>query len=467
MLNVQISQQLAPPDDPFVDDLLDYALSDEVITALPNIELRGNNLAIQTNTDPEIVLTGAAGTGKTLAILLKIHYLAWKYPGVRILIARKVRKDLVQSVLVTFERDILGENNPICAGVRREYRQSYRYPNGSEIVLAGMDRPGSVLSAEYDFIFLSETVQFSLNDWEMFSQRLSRHPKAPYSQLMGDTNPDRPDHWILQRTEAKLLTKLDSYHKDNPALWDDHAKAWTAVGEAYVLGRLARLTGIRKLRYLENKWVIAEGAIYDEWRSTSDERGISNVIDVMPEGWETWRKIRSIDFGFTKPFVCQWWAIDPDGRMYLYREIYRTEVLVEDHALEIKRLSAGETIEYTVADHDAEGCATLKKRGISTRKADKSVSVGIQNVQSRVRPAGDGKPRLFILRSAREEQDPRLLEDKKPTSTLEEIPGYIWANNAKKESPLKVDDHGCDALRYAVQAVEKREAADWFEPEIV
>lgn len=269
MLNVQTSQLAPPQDDSFVDDLLDYALSDEVITALPGIELRGNNLAIQTNTDPEVILTGAAGTGKTLAILLKIHYLAWKYPGVRILIARKVRKDLVQSVLVTFERDILGEDNPICASVRREYRQSYRYPNGSEIVIAGMDRPGSVLSAEYDFIFLSEAVQFTLNDWEMWSQRLSRHPKMPYSQLMGDTNPDRPDHWILQRRDAGLITMLDSFHKDNPSLWDEHARAWTEIGENYVLGRLARLTGIRKLRYYENKWVIAEGAIYDDWNANT------------------------------------------------------------------------------------------------------------------------------------------------------------------------------------------------------
>lgn len=269
MLNVQTSQQVAQSDDLFVDDLLDYALSDEILTAIPNIELRGSNLAIQTNTDPEVILTGAAGTGKTLAWLLKIHTLAWKYPGVRILIARKVRKDLVQSVLVTFERDILGVDNPICAGVQRAYRQSYNYPNGSEIVLAGMDRPGSVLSAEYDFIFVSEAVQFSLNDWEMFSQRLSRHPKMPYSQLAGDTNPDRPDHWILQRAEAKLITLLDSFHKDNPSLWDEHAQAWTTVGENYVLGRLARLTGIRKLRYYENKWVIAEGAIYDEWSANT------------------------------------------------------------------------------------------------------------------------------------------------------------------------------------------------------
>ena len=33
--------------------------------------------------------TGAAGTGKTLAILHKINFLCWTYPGARVLIVRR------------------------------------------------------------------------------------------------------------------------------------------------------------------------------------------------------------------------------------------------------------------------------------------------------------------------------------------------------------------------------------------
>ncbi len=46
----------------------------------------------------------------------------------------------------------LATDNPICAGVQRESRHSYKYPNGSEVVVGGMDRPGKILSAEYDLI---------------------------------------------------------------------------------------------------------------------------------------------------------------------------------------------------------------------------------------------------------------------------------------------------------------------------
>lgn len=75
-----------------------------------------------------------------------------------------------------------------------------------------------------------------------------------------------------------------------------------------------------------------------------------------------------------------------------------------------------------------------------------------------MKDAGDGKPRIFLLASATHERDEDLAESGKPTSTMEEIPGYVWrVKNIKgrmtdTDEPLKSDDHGCDAMRYAVAA---------------
>ena len=74
----------------------------------------------------EYCLSGPAGTGKSRGILELLNRDAWGYRGSRQLIVRKVRADLAQSVLVTFERDVLGEDSPICGNVQREYRQVYR-----------------------------------------------------------------------------------------------------------------------------------------------------------------------------------------------------------------------------------------------------------------------------------------------------------------------------------------------------
>src|SRR5262245_31649383 len=79
---------------------------------------------------PELLLSGPAGTGKSRAILEKLHLCALKWPGMRGLIVRKTRASLSESGLVTFEEKVLPAHSGIKRASRR-YRQLYKYPNGS------------------------------------------------------------------------------------------------------------------------------------------------------------------------------------------------------------------------------------------------------------------------------------------------------------------------------------------------
>src|SRR5215469_13273235 len=90
--------------------------------------------------DEEILMEGPAGTGKTRAILEKMHFCAMKYPGFRGLIVRKTRESLTNSVLVTLEEKVIPKDSPILDGPQRRLRQTYHYPNGSEIDVGGMDK---------------------------------------------------------------------------------------------------------------------------------------------------------------------------------------------------------------------------------------------------------------------------------------------------------------------------------------
>jgi phage terminase large subunit len=241
---------------------------------------------------------------------------------------------------------------------------------------------------------------------------------------------------------------LESRHEDNPSLFDGQGNILEA-GQ----GRMAvldRLTGVRKERLRFGRWVNAEGAVYE-----FDEA--VHLIDpfAIPLNW---RRLRVVDFGYINPFVCQWWAVDHDGRMYLYREIYMTRRTVQAHVPKILELSGGAAIETTVADHDAEDRATLEGYGIMTEVAVKSISAGIQKVEERLKRAGDGKPRLFVFRDACVEMDGTLAEMRKPTCTAEEFAVYMWPKGSDgkplKEVPLDLDNHGMDAMRYAVMYVD-------------
>ena len=56
---------------------------------------------------------------------------------------------------------------------------------------------------------------------------------------------------------------------------------------------------------------------------------------------------------------------------------------------------------------------------------------------------------MFVMRDALVRRDEGLEAAHRPTCTLEEFPVYVWSDK-KEEAPVKVDDHGLDALRYVV-----------------
>ncbi len=160
------------------------------------------------------------------------------------------------------------------------------------------------------------------------------------------------------------------------------------------------------------------------------------------------------------------WAKDPDGRLYMYREIQYSKRLVEDHA----RTALGTVGHYDssgrlvwdeprpraiLTDHQAEDRATLEKHlGMSTKPAKKTVSDGIQAVESRLKLQADGKPRLLILEDSIVETDQELLQAGKPTCLADELPGYVWGNSKTKEAPLKENDDACDTMRYVVAEID-------------
>jgi hypothetical protein len=318
------------------------------------------------------------------------------------------------------------------------------YFNGSVIDFGGLDKPSRIMSSEYDVVYVPEATELVENDWESVTTRL-RWGRLPYQQLIADCNPGPPTHWLKRRTNAGKTAMLESRHEDNPTLWAGND--WTPKGKAYI-AKLDALTGPRYLRLRKGIWAAAEGMVYDGWDAAV------HLIDRF-EIPKEWPRLWVVDFGYTNPFVWQSWAQDRDGRLFRYRELYRTQRLVQDHAKAILEAASGEPWPVAiVCDHDAEDRATLEKYlGRFTVPAFKSVSPGIQAVQQRLRKAGDGKPRLMLMRDSLVSVDPLLLDARKPTSTEEEIDSYIWASapyGSKADEPVKRDDHGMDAMRYAV-----------------
>lgn len=413
-------------------------------TAVIEYTPRGASREVFERREPEVLLDGPAGTGKSRACLEKLHLAAMKYPHMRGIIVRKIRADLSEAAVQTFETHVLSPYDGVHKVGGSNVRH-YDYPNGSRIVVAGLDRDTNVMSAEYDLAYAQEATELDEQEWEKLGTRL-RNGKMPYQQLIADCNPDAPTHWLNQRCNDGTTVRLTSRHEDNPVLWDAEHGAWTTAGVAY-MARLDTLTGARKDRLRHGRWVAAEGMIYiDAWDSQRNLIANPWGGDPPPD----WPRYWTVDFGFTNPFVCQFWAESPDGELYRYREVYRTQRLVEDHA---KVLLAQMDVKprAIICDHDAEDRATLERHlNMRTYAAQKDVSLGIQAVAGRLRPAENGRPRLYLVRGALVDRDLALRDERKPTCTEEEVEGYVWNDHVRREEPRKDDDHGMDAMRYMV-----------------
>ena len=234
---------------------------------------------------PEVLICGPSGTGKSRACLEKINALCELHPGIRVLMVRKTRKSLSESVLAELERKVLPPSSPLLSGADRQHRSKYAYPNGSEVILAGLDDVSRIMSSQFDVVYVAEATEITEHDLEILVSRLrnnalrDKKTGQPWHQVICDCNPCFPSHWLKKRCDREQMTYIESRHEDNPACTPDY------------LERLRQLSGVRRKRLYSGLWVAAEGAVYSEW-----DRNV-HLLDCF-EILDDWLRIRVIDFGF-------------------------------------------------------------------------------------------------------------------------------------------------------------------------
>lgn len=221
--------------------------------------------------DHEVIVVGPADTGKTRTIFEKIHRALENYAGARILYARKTRASCTDTGLVTYEDRVLPPGHYLRKGAKRDQRHSYRYQNGSELVIGGLDDMEKHRSSEYDWVYIQECSEATEDDWENLLRAVSgRAGVLPYSQLIGDMNPEDPMHWAHQRCDNGIATEIFVAHRDNPSM------------NAQRLDALKRMTGARRQRFYEGKRVVdTEGSYFGMLINQAREDG--RVLSLPPD----------------------------------------------------------------------------------------------------------------------------------------------------------------------------------------
>jgi hypothetical protein len=307
-------------------------------------------------------------------------------------------------------------------------------------------------------IYVNEAVELTEHEWELCSVRL-RYGVMPYQQLIADVNPDVQTHWLNQRCIAGKTTRILSRHKDNPMLWDARRERWTMFGETYIR-KLHALTGVRKRRLADGEWCAAEGQVFDEYDTALHLVSDADLDDVQYRSF-----VAGVDWGYTNPGVIGVFGIDGDKRMVEVFEVYQTGKTMDWWIPKAKAISARYgNLPFVCDPSEPAYIQQFVDAGLNAFAGVNDILPGINAIKQRLTPPDDGRPRLLFHRDALESIDPQLSEDKKPTRLIDELPAYIWAQNAasgRKERPVDADNHGADMLRYAVMHVDGPQPPAW------
>lgn len=419
---------------------------------------------------PEVLLEGPAGTGKTRGLLEYMNWCCEECPGIRVLMVRKTRASLAESVMVEYEQSVLRPDHPsMRRPVTRNHREFYAYENGSHVVPAGMDQPTKTFSTQYDLILYFEAIEGNLDEWEKLL-RANRNGRLPWQQAIADTNPGPAHHFLNRRALSGKMVRLKSTHKDNPVLWDEEKGDWTDFGRDYIEKKLGWMSGANRARLLLGEWVSDSGLVWPQYNPL--------VHDVRPDDPRLERLqwyFGAMDFGYNAPGCLGVYGVDEEDRMFMVAEVYRRGWTIDRWADVIEEIYHEYPLHAVIADCADPAsiqylndqltplCGRHVRRLVRpAKKSEKrkrgSVLRGMEQVRYALEGGPEGAPKLFFVdKEARMRcgVDPELDMKGLPTCTTEEMLSYHF----KEPDPDRPDeegpdpgcpDHGCDQLRYAV-----------------
>lgn len=400
-----------------------------------------------------IAYGGARGGGKSWAVRTKSKLLAFRYPGIKILIVRKTYKELQNNHIEQLTAELEG-----FAKYNRSDKM-FRFPNGSTISFgycANEGDLGQYQGAEYDVVFIDEAGQLQ-ESWirkiNLCVRGTNGFPKRTYYTL----NPGGPGHAYFKRVfvdrnfnpdeDPNDYFFIQAKVEDNKALMDTQPD---------YLRELENLPPTLRAAWKDGRWDVYEGQFFEDFRDVPEhykDRRWTHVIEPfeIPDGWTI---CRSYDFGYGKPFSCAWWAVDYDGTIYRIMELYgctRTpnegvkwtpdKQFEEIHKTEMQHpWLKGKNI-IGVADPaiwDAsrgESVAdTAARYGVFFTPGDNERIAGWMQCHYRLQFDEDGYPRMYVFNTCR--------------AFIRTIPTLIYDEHRAEDLDTKMEDHVADEWRY-------------------
>lgn len=414
---------------------------------------------------------GQAGPGKSHGVRKWLYRRSLLVPGHEALLLRENNEQLEKTHLrkMATELPLLGA---------KLVDRTARFPNGSFIDCGHMADAEAVeryLSTEYGAIVPEEASVYPVDsEGTTPLAELSTRARKVYRDIRGRevrprfmpvSNPGGSSApWLLDMF-VDHTPDFDKFPKLRPVFNEagEQIKGYHADQWAYLPARLDdnpyqdpeyedTLSVLSKWRYEQLRkgdWHVFSGQFFSQWTAGSHVQDLGTPAGV--------RWFRSMDWGYNAPGCFLWWAVLPDGRLYIRDEWKFQQTDEPDVATHVKRTDATHRIakvSYTAGDpavfnktgatHKNRGFVglsigdTLGHYGVPIVGADNDRLNGWKRCHAILRVAPDGDPWLVVHPDCR-----YLIRS-------------IGSARSDKKDPDDVDthsdDHALDSFRYGAMS---------------
>lgn len=282
-----------------------------------------------------IAYGGARGGGKSWAVRKKAALLAVRYPGIKILLLRRTFPELRENHILPLQGELSG------IAKYKETDKAFLFPNGSRLKFGYCDGEADVLQyqgQEYDIIFLDEATQFTEFQFSTLTACMrgaNSFPKRMYLTC----NPGGVGHQWVKRLFIERKYQGSECPEDYTfiaaSVYDNTALMERDKGYVQMLENLP--PDLREA-WLNGNWDALAGQYFTEWKREL------HVIAPFPLP-DDWRRFFTMDYGLDM-LAGYWIAVDPQGRAYVYREIYKSGLIISEAAKLIQSMTTEPVYQY-------------------------------------------------------------------------------------------------------------------------
>lgn len=420
----------------------------------------------------EILYGGAAGGGKTKAIVMDALFRTMRNPDTTAAIFRRTFRELedtdIKEALASYPKGLAKYN----AG-----RHEFSLVNGSKILFRHCENEADRFNysgIEIQFLYFDELTSFEQTIYDFLKTRMRAKKALGVTPIVRSaSNPGNIGHgWVkkmfvdagpymsIQEQEIysetlhkskKIRTQyIPSLAMENPFITEDYIFELEQKPEAL---RRALLNG---------DWDSFEGQVFKEFVDDPahyQDRLWTHVIAPFTIPLD-WPRYFSFDWGYSDPFSCQWWAMDFNGTAYLYKEWYgcvpgRADTGIEitpqqiaDGILEREEEEVKNNIRVlrvadpsifdksrgdSIADKMAPGFYG-RHQGVVFSKGDNTRNAGKMEVHERLRFDETGRPKMYIFNTCKE--------------WIRTVPNLPYDPKKTEDVDSEAEDHEYDATRY-------------------